>query len=103
MQLALLLTEAAAAFVIVGGTARLLRGDRHTPSDLDVAATSDQSVRLSIALRALSPGPRAPQPKKVGPWRVITSWSPLDVFVEDDLPAWHTIEIDGTRLWVADE
>ena len=35
------------------------------------------------------------------PQRVLTPWSPVDVFVA--LPAWHTVDVDGTGLRVANE
>lgn len=103
VQLALLLVEADARFVIVGGTARLLRGTPHTPKDLDIVVSPTEIGRaeavvadLRIAGQRLLRGGGSPQ-------RVWTSWSPMDVFVEDGLPGWHMVEIDGTRLRVADE
>ena len=102
VQLALLLAEADARFVIVGGTARLLRGTPHTPNDLDIVVSPTEIAKVEAALAELR---RAGQQLLRGggsPQRVLTSWAPVDVFVKDDLPTWHTVEIDGTRLRVAD-
>lgn len=103
VQLALLLVEADARFVIVGGTARLLRGTPHTPNDLDIVVSPTGIERIEAVVADLRIAGQRPLRAGGSPRRVWTSWSPIDVFVEDDLPAWHAVEIDGTRLRVADE
>lgn len=103
VQLSLLLAEDGARFVIVGSTARLLRGATRTPRDLDIVALPmDRSSVATVLARLTVPGVPL-RPDSPSPQRLITSWSPVDVFLQDEPPDFHTVEIDGTTLQVADE
>ena len=102
VQLALLLAERGARFVIVGSTARHLHGAARLPKDLDLVVARIDAPVLEGALRRLASGGQL-RPDGASPQGVLTSWSPVDVFLEDDLPAWHPVEVDGTELRVADE
>lgn len=99
VRLAALLAEGGASFVVVGGTARHLRGDPRRPRDLDVVVLPGALDGLAQAVTALGGSPLRPGPS---PRRVDTPWSPVDVFVEDDLPAWTTVAVGDVELRVAD-
>lgn len=104
VQLALLLVDVGARFVIVGSTARHLENSAaRLPRDLDlVVARSDVPMFVSL-LSGIADTGRPLRPAGGSPQRVMTSWTPVDVFLDDALPARHTVAIGGTELWVVDE
>jgi hypothetical protein len=72
------LTLAGARAVVVGSTARRLRGEAGvTPRDLDVVVDIDDVRRLSAAMRRLG----IDGVVRRGGGTVLTGWCPLDVFV----------------------
>lgn len=99
-ELAVRLVAEGARFVIVGSTARRLRGAGVCPGDLDVAVTPQDLPNLAQPLATLGAhlGPRLPN---AGPVTVHTPWGPLDVFVTEALPPAETVTVHGVRLEVA--
>ena len=102
VQLALVLAEAGSRFVVVGGTARFLRTDQRRPRDLDLVVRPVDERVLDAAFAALGVAQRRPRLTELSPRRVLTSWSSVDVFVEDQLPAWSEVVVDGVGLRVGD-
>lgn len=101
--LAVLLVEAGAGLVVVGSTARYLRGGRPAPRDLDVVVHRDDRSALDAALAAVAARPSRALAVDLSPQRFETAWSPVDVFVEDVLPTHVEVDVDGVRVRVADE
>lgn len=96
VALACALVDAGADLVVVGGTARHLRGQPHCPRDLDVAVTE-----LASLLTALSRfGVRADlRGVTRGVVRVDTALGPLDVFRGTALAG--LLDVGPTSLRVA--
>lgn len=104
VQLALLLADLKASFVIVGSTARHLHDPAaRLPRDLDLVVTRSHVPVFASLLSGIADTSRPLRPAGGSPQQVMTSWTPVDVFLEDVLPTWHTVEIGGTHLQVVDE
>ncbi|WP_133765087.1 hypothetical protein [Amnibacterium kyonggiense] len=103
VQLALLLTDLGAPCVIAGGTARLLRGATHIPRDLDLVVTRRETTQMRAILQRFAIRSSRARHADMFGWSVSTSWGQVDVFVQDDLPGWHLVEVDGLEMRVADE
>jgi hypothetical protein len=86
--------------VVVGSTARLLRGFRVDPADLDVAVRDDALPSLVHALAALGSPVDAGRLARGRCVRVSTAWGPLDVFV-GPVPHGPQVDVDGVRVGVA--
>ena len=91
-----------ADFVVVGGTARWLRGATRWPRDLDIAVAEDRSHTLVRALADLGVDLSIGRLHRCGTVRVDTAWCELDVFVAARAPAVGGLLVDGCELAVAD-
>jgi hypothetical protein len=80
LLLAATLVAAGVDLVVVGSASRLLRGERVTPNDLDIAIRPALRPALTNVLGAHARSER---------WgrRFVTSFGPLDVQYHDPLPA----------------
>lgn len=87
-----------AQVVVVGGTARWLRAALGHPRDLDVVVTPDAVPALAAALNDLGVPAQAASLMRCRQVRFQTGWGPLDVFVEEDPPAWGPVLIDGVPV-----
>lgn len=100
------LVASGADLLVVGGTARAL-AEPHAPTDLDIAISSDdESIGLVVtALERLGvrPAPSHDSLTERAPWRVVTSYGPLDIFVRDDLHVEPSlaVTIAGVRVRAA--
>lgn len=99
-ELAITLTAYGARFVVVGSTARRLRGCDLCPGDLDVVVVPGELSGLAGALHEVGVT-FARRFGRVGPVTVTTPWCPLDVFVADTHPAAGTTTVAGVPLVVA--
>ena len=99
VDLAVALVRGGAEVVVVGGTARLLRGEAHRPRDLDVVVAQEAVPALVQALGALGETVCADALLRCGESAVRTSYGPLDVFVRRR-PAASGVLVDGVCLAV---
>jgi hypothetical protein len=82
VTLAAELASLGARFVVVGSTARLLRGERPArPADLDVVVEEADVDPLVAALHAIGVATSAPPILRCRHVRLLTGWGPLDVVV----------------------
>lgn len=100
VDLAVALVRAGADVVVVGGTARLLRGAARPPRDLDVAVAPSAVDGLVAALGQLGVPTTAARLLRGGCSRVPTAYGPLDVFV-GPAPASAPLAVAGAALQVA--
>ncbi|MGN6600032.1 MAG: hypothetical protein ACTHMW_12245 [Actinomycetes bacterium] len=100
-ELACVLAQLDAGCVVVGGTARRLRGALHRPRDLDIAVARGDVGRLVGAVRALLPATDLRGLEQGSDVRIATAWGPLDVFVVDTLPVADPAVVQGVQLEVA--
>ena len=100
-DLAEVLARHGARFVVVGGTARRLRGGSHGPRDLDVAVLAADVPGLARVLHGLSTPVDAGALGRGRPSSIATGWGPLDAFVVEDLPAADPVDVDGVPVEVA--
>jgi hypothetical protein len=70
-----------AQFVVVGGTARWLRGDPRPPRDLDIVVTDDEVPDLVTALNHIGVDVTAQRMARCRTVSLATAFGPLDVFV----------------------
>ena len=103
VQLALVLAEAGCSFVVVGSAASFLRGSDWTPRDLDLVVRPEREAALDAALVSVGVPRRVRCRVLPSPRRVLTSWSTVDVFVEDVVPVWSEVVLDGVGLRVLHE
>lgn len=85
--------------VVVGSTARLLRGQAVDPADLDVSVSDECVPSLARALAALGSPVDAGRLSRGRCSRMATAWGPLDVFVGPAARA--SIDIDGVAVAVS--
>jgi NAD(P)-dependent dehydrogenase (short-subunit alcohol dehydrogenase family) len=100
VDLAVALARAGAEVVVVGGTARLLRGAARAPRDLDVAVAPSAVDGLVGALGSLGVRTTAARLLRCRCSRVRTTYGPLDVFV-GPAPAAGPLAVAGSVLQVA--
>jgi len=99
VDLAVALVRGGAEVVVVGGTARLLRGAPHRPRDLDVVVAEQAVPALVGALGELGETVSVAALLRCGEMAVSTSYGRLDVFV-GRRPAASGVLVDGVRLAV---
>ena len=100
VALALLLVRHGAELVVVGGTARWLRGGPQAPRDLDLAVAEADLPALVDALAHLGVEVSAERLRRSGVVALRTAWGPVDVFVGAVPPA-VPLTVDGCTLAVA--
>lgn len=83
VALALELEALGASFVVVGSTARAVRGLDVRPADLDVVVRLRDVDAFVVAVRALGGDLTAARLRRCRDVHVDTAWGPLDVFVTD--------------------
>ena len=96
--LAVSLHRRGARFTVVGGTAQWLLGAARPPADLDLVVSPGSLPGLRVDLQALDAGvPR----RLLSGTRCLTTWGPLDVFVDDRTPPHRDVRVLDCSLQVA--
>lgn len=100
-ELARVLSQLGGRCVVVGGTARRLRGRRHHPRDLDVTVARADLDSLAAALSVLVPWADLRGLVQGRDASISTGWGQLDVFVVDALPPADGLTVRGVPVQVA--
>lgn len=101
VALAVELTRAGGRLVVVGGTARALRGSGTRARDLDVRVADDDVPPLVHALDALGVEVGERQLRRGRTVSLDTAWGPLDIFVGPGNGRESSVEVAGTELMVS--
>jgi NADPH-dependent ferric siderophore reductase len=91
------LARRGADVVVVGGTARWLRGAKQRPRDLDVVVDPASVPALVDALESLAVPVHLTTLLRCRDVRIDTPWGPLDVFV-GPRPTSSTVLVEGVQV-----